>query len=110
MTDYLIEIMKARKEYYRNVIEFNEVLDKWEDEHEDMADFMVGLNWRDKSNQEVRLQFSGEVNQEVIDLLCKEFNLKVQQEYIHKNHLTDNERTEFILRHNEHPYALPEDD
>lgn len=44
MTDYLIEIMKARKEYYMNVHEFSNALDKWEDEHEDMANFTVQLN------------------------------------------------------------------
>lgn len=108
MTDYLIEIMKARKEYYQKVHEFNEVLDKWEDEHEDMAHFTVQVNWRDKSNSEVKLDFKGEVNEKVIEMLCKEFNLQVIDKYTHENiyHNKIPVRTTFLLRHNEYPFGL----
>lgn len=110
MTDYLIEIMKARKEYYRKKNEFADILSKWEDEHEDMAHFTVQLNWRDKTYKEIKLEFRGDVNNEVIELLCKEFNLQVTEKITHENiyHKWGQLHTTFLLRHNEYPFGLTE--
>jgi len=109
MTDYLLEINKARQEFYNKKNEFADILDKWEDEHEKMGNFTVQLNWRDKSYKEIKLEFRGPVNQEVIDLLCKEFNLQVIDEYIHKNiyHSDIPVHTTYILRHNLYPFNFP---
>ena len=108
MTDYLIEIMKARKKYYRKRNEFADILDKWEDEHENMGNFTVQLNWRDKTNKELKLEFRGEVNEEVISLLCDEFNVQVIDKYTHENiyHKTIPVHTTFLLRHKEYPFGL----
>ena len=109
MTDYLIEIMKARKEFYRKIHEFNDILDKWEDEHRDMAEFHI-MFWRDKTYSEIELVFKGEVNDEVIRLLCDEFNLQVIDKHTHENiyHKTIPIRTTFILGHKDHPFGLKE--
>ena len=110
MTDYLIEIMKARKEYYRKKGEFAEVLDQWEDANEDMGNFTVQLNWKNKTYNEIKLEFRGNVNNEVIDLLCKEFNLQVIDKYVHENIYHDKipVHTTFFLRHKDYPFRLPE--
>ena len=111
MTDYLIEIMKARKEYYRKKNEFADILDKWENEHEDMADFTVQLNWRDKTYREIKLEFRGDINNKVIELLCYEFNLQIIDKHVHENiyHNKIPVRTTYLLRHKDYPFGLKED-
>lgn len=108
MTDYLIEIMKARKEYYHKKNEFADILDQWEDNHEDMAHFTVQLNWREKTHKEIKLEFRGEVNEEVISLLCDEFHLQVIDKYVHENIYHDKipVHTTYLLRHKDHPFGL----
>lgn len=108
MTDYLTEIMKARKEFYRKIHEFSDILDKWEDEHEKMGNFHVGFNFKNKSYNEIRVVFNGEVNNEVIDLLCDEFNLQIIDKISTENMYHNKRHTVFLLMHKEHPFGLKE--
>ena len=73
--DYLKEMRKARHEFYKRKIEFQDILDEWEESHQKMGRFHIGINF--DQWDEIRVVFTDNVNQEVLDLLCKEFNLQL---------------------------------
>ena len=102
--DYLKEMGEARKEFYKRKIEFQDILNEWEESHEKMGRFTVGINF--DAWDEVRVAFTGEANQEVIDLLCKDFNLQVAKSMKQIHFLPEpvTVRTIFILRNKDQPY------
>lgn len=109
MEDYLIEIGNAKKEYLRRRLAFEDVLDKWEDENEDLGEFVLGLNYKDK--KEVYIRFEGDfendkVDMDIVNRVCDEFNLNVHNKLIDVNYVSSHITTRFILRHKEKPYGL----
>ena len=107
--DYFTGIWKARREWINKQLEFEDILDKWEEEHEDMGIFTIGLNFQDK--KEVYIKFHGNfdndcVNMNVVDKACEDFDLRLMHKYIDINYQAKNVTTRFILRHKTQPYGL----
>ena len=107
--DYFPGIWEARKEFYKKQLEFEDVLDEWEEEHESMGEFTIGLNFQDK--KEVYIKFEGtpedaQVNMTIVDKACDDFNLQVMHKTTDENYLSNHVTTKFILRHKTHPYGL----
>lgn len=102
--DYLKEMGEARSEFYKRKIEFQDILDEWEESHQKMGRFTVGINF--DAWDEIRVVFTDNVNQEVLDLLCKEFNLQVAKSLEKIFYVPEPKtvQTIFYLRHKDQPF------
>lgn len=97
MKDYLIEIRKANRKYIDTWTSFSAILDEWEDEHEDMGDFTIGLNYQDKYEVYINF-FNTDVNIDIVNKACEDFNLKVAYKITEENHISDSVTVKFKLR------------
>lgn len=108
MTDYIMEIGKAKRAYTKAWTTFADKLNEWEEEHESMGEFTIGLNYKDK--KEVYIKFyETEVNMDIVNKACEDFNLRVMHKRTLKNYFAETTSVVFELRHKDYPFALPED-
>lgn len=107
--DYFTPIWIARKEFYKKQLEFEDILDNWEEENEKMGNFVIGLNFKDKN--EVYIRFEGDsnndkVNMSIVEKACEDFNLQIMHKLTDQNYYHDHVTTRFILRHKTKPFGL----
>lgn len=97
--------MTPKEDMLEHWCEFSDALDAWENEHEDMGEFTLGLKYNDK--KEVYLDFNNtEVNMDVVDKVCEDFNLQVMEKLTLENFYHGGTRVSFRLRHKDKPYTL----
>lgn len=93
--DYLKEIKETKVKYIDAWTHFSDVLDEWETDHQDIADFTIGLN---HGNREVYIRFyNSEVHMGIIEKACEDFNLVLKSKHLHISCLIDYMYWEYIL-------------
>lgn len=95
MKDYLNDIHSARKYWMNKKLEFDSILDKWEDENTIDKEFYIQLNSRNDS--QVIIYFKNEVDERIIIKACEDFNLKVIRKETRDNYLSGVTWFEFTL-------------
>lgn len=108
MVDYLVEIGKAKRAYTKAWTTFSDKLDEWEDEHENMGEFVIGLHFKDKKKVYIKFHET-KVNMDIVNKACEDFNLQVMHKRTLENYFAGTKSVEFELRHKDYPFAIPED-
>lgn len=105
MVDYIKEISDTKKRYAKAWCKFSDALDKWEEKHEDMGNFTLGLRYNDK--KEVYLNFNDtDVNMDIVNKVCEDFNLRIMEKITSENFYHGSLHVSFRLRHKDKPYGL----
>lgn len=108
-TNYIEKISDAKGKYIKLWCEFSDALDDWENEHEDMGEFTIDLKYNDKN--EVYLDFyNTEVNMDVVDKVCEDFNLRVVEKLTFENFYHGGTRVSFRLRYKNHHICYKKND
>lgn len=105
MTDYLMVIGKAKRAYAKAWTTFSDKLNEWEDEHEDMGEFSIGLQYNDKKMVYINFHESN-VNMDIVNKACEDFNLQVMHKHTHENYVSGEVFVKFELRHKDNPFSI----
>ena len=105
MTDYLVEIGKAKRAYTKAWTTFSDKLEEWEEEHENMGEFVIDLHFKDKKMVYIKFHET-KVNMDIVNKACEDFNLQVMHKYTHENYVSGETFVEFELRHKHKPYSI----